>query len=109
MPKGKGRQDPLGNYIEWAHHRYDPGHYLGGTIEPHLRKSSLGPRARRLSGLMLLVGGLMGIALTALFAREGGTGALVQLGAYSALSIAAGVAMRRSTRSRKRGSNARRK
>ena len=99
MPKGKGRQDPLGNYIEWENHRYDPGHYLGGTIEPHLRKSSLGPRARRLSGIMLLTIGLMGAALTGVFASEATwVGGLLQSGLYSFLFIAAGVAMWRSTR-----------
>jgi hypothetical protein len=67
MPKRRGLQDPIGTYLEWAKHRYDPGHYLGGTIEPHLRKSSLGPRARRLSGLMLFFSGLAGLSLAAAF------------------------------------------
>ncbi|HET7696323.1 MAG TPA: hypothetical protein VFK57_11485 [Vicinamibacterales bacterium] len=61
MGKGRGPQDPFGTYREWAEHRLDPGHYLGGTIEPHLRKSELGPRARRLSGIMLTASGAMGV------------------------------------------------
>ena len=109
MPKGKGRQDPLGNYIEWANHRYDPGHYLGGTIEPHLRKSSLGPKARRLSGIMLLAGGVMGVPFMALYASEEGVGGLLLAALYPALFFAAGVEMWRSSQPRQGGSKTRRK
>jgi hypothetical protein len=49
------RMKPIREYTEWAQHRYDPGHYLGGTLEPHLRKYALGPRARRHAGLFLAV------------------------------------------------------
>lgn len=61
MGKGRGPKDPFGTYREWSEHRLNPGHYLGGTIEPHLRKSELGPRARRLSGIMLVLSGGTGL------------------------------------------------
>jgi hypothetical protein len=117
MPKGKGRQDPLGSYYEWVQHRYDPGHYLGGTIEPHLRKSSLGPRARRRSGMMLLFSGVLGLSLVPVFAFDLGPGvprAFAYLtvalgGGVSLLTIGAGVSMLRSAAPRKRGSKSRRK
>ena len=112
MPKSRGRQDPIGNYVEWAQHRYDPGHYLGGTIEPHLRKSSLGPRARRRSGMMLVFGGVGGLLLVSAFAFEPGSQALDVIsyltlavaGGVSLLTIAAGVSMLRAGPPRKRGS-----
>jgi hypothetical protein len=117
MPKGKGRQDPIGNYIEWVHHRYVPGHYLGGTIEPDLRKSTLGPRARRRSGMLLILSGVMGTMLTPAFALDPGFG-LPDVASYlmlaigcgvSLLTVGAGVSMLRSSRPRKRGSKSRRK
>ena len=46
-------KDPFADYIEWTQHRYDPGYYLGGRIPPHLRRTSLGRRGRRLSAVLL--------------------------------------------------------
>jgi hypothetical protein len=60
MGKEKQPPDPIGDYIEWTEHRYDPGYYLGGRIPPHLRKSNLGPRGRRNAGILLLMGGILG-------------------------------------------------
>ena len=51
--KHQQQQDPFADYIEWTEHRYNPGHYLGGTLPPHLRKASLGRRGRRLAGVFL--------------------------------------------------------
>ena len=112
MPEGKGRQDPIDNYIEWARHRYDPGHYLGGTIPPHLRKSSLGPRARRLSGMMLVFSGVAGFLLVPVFAIDAVSQVpdvisyltLAVAGGVSLLTIAAGVSMLRAGPPRRRGS-----
>lgn len=59
MPKHKRPRDPVADYVEWTDHRYDPGYYLGGNLPPHLRKESLGPRARRKAGLLL---GIMAVA-----------------------------------------------
>lgn len=107
MPRGKGGQDPIGNYIEWTHHRYDPGHYLGGTIKPELRKSSLGPRATRLSGMLLLGSGLGGLVLTAFAGYSDGPGAALGFGLYAGLLVAAGVSMWRSSSPRRGGSTSR--
>jgi len=48
-----GETNAIDEYKEWAANRYNPGHYLGGTIEPHLRKYALGPRARRVSAVFI--------------------------------------------------------
>jgi hypothetical protein len=61
MPKTDRPDDPLADYNEWVRHRYDPGHYLGGTIAPHLRKARLGPRARRRSAVLLALLALLSI------------------------------------------------
>lgn len=115
MGKGRGRQDPFGTYVEWAEHRYDPGHYLGGTIPPHLRKSALGPRARRFSGIMLVVTGI-GTGLS--FALMTGGAASPELprslnylawfleAAVSMLCIVAGVVLYRSPKPPRRRARA---
>ena len=111
MGKGRGQQDPFATYIEWAQHRYNPGHYLGGTIEPHLRKSALGPRARRRSGLMLGASGLGWVALRVI---AGGDlwmwlppgfrfATLVLESAFALLLFSAGVTLYRSARPSRRG------
>jgi hypothetical protein len=61
MAKCKEHPDPIADYIEWTKNRYNPGYYLGGNIPPYLRKSSLGPRARRLAGVSLAISATMGI------------------------------------------------
>ena len=63
--KDDPRPDPLREYLEWARHRYDPGHYLGGTLPPHLRKNALGPRARKKAGLLLVVMTVLWLAAAA--------------------------------------------
>jgi hypothetical protein len=100
MGKGRGPRDPFGTYREWADHRYDPGHYLGGTLAPHLRKSELGRRARRYSGALLILGGFAGmLMLVPAWQARGavGTGmayleALAEV-ALPMLAIAAGIRM----------------
>src|SRR5205085_101979 len=37
MSKKKTRDDPIGDYVEWTEHRYDPGHYTGGRLSPATR------------------------------------------------------------------------
>src|SRR5215204_1475763 len=102
MPEDRSGEDPFGMYIEWAEHRLNPGHYLGGTIEPHLRKSTLGPRARRLSGVLLLFSGVSGLAgvatSTTAVPITPGLGfypylSLALGGAVSVLTLVAGVVM----------------
>jgi len=61
MVSRKQRRDPFADYIEWTNNRYNPGHYLGGNLPPDLRKSVLGPKARRLSGMMLGISAILGI------------------------------------------------
>lgn len=53
------------SYQEWAAHRYEAGHYLGGNIAPHLDTTRIGARARRYSaallGFMALVTAVMAV------------------------------------------------
>ncbi len=51
--------DPIGDYVEWTEHRYDPGYYLGGNISPFLRKSRMSPRVRRLASVPLAISALI--------------------------------------------------
>ena len=63
-PKASGEPREIRTYREWSAHRYDPGHYLGGNLAPHLDKSRLGPSARRKAGLLLGVMALISIMAT---------------------------------------------
>ena len=110
MGKGRGPKDPFGTYIEWADHRYDPGHYLGGNIPPHLSKSALGPRAQRLSGILLIASGLIGFAcllVPAVTARGELPASLIAMdlyvgAAFALLLTATGLAFYRSSKLRPR-------
>lgn len=73
MGKRKRWRDPFADYVEWTNNRYNPGHYLGGNLPPHLRKSSLGPNGRRLAGMLLGVSAavmLGSVLMLAGFLRE---------------------------------------
>ena len=63
-PKASDEPEQIRAYQEWSEHRYDPGHYLGGNLEPHLDQSRLGKSARRKAGLLLAVMAFMTIMAT---------------------------------------------
>jgi hypothetical protein len=69
MGKRRERRDPFADYVEWSNNRYNPGHYLGGNIPPHLRMSRLGPRAQRSAALLQIVSAAVwvGLSLIAIF------------------------------------------
>ncbi len=79
----------LGTYEEWSRHLYDPGHYLGGTIDPLLRSSSMGPQARSRAGAIVLANGLLAFIATAAWAETTTWWTMVSL-AIPALMVAAG-------------------
>ena len=94
------RPDPIGGYIEWTNHRYDPGYYLGGNIVPLLRKSTLGRKGRRLSGIWLAISGGMAIGSIAAFATVPPGFSFWELlleMAMASLIVGAAAAMLRST------------
>jgi hypothetical protein len=62
MAKRTPRQGPFDDYVEWTEHRYDPGYFLGGRLPPHLRKTALGPKGRRLAGVLLGVAAVATLA-----------------------------------------------
>jgi hypothetical protein len=117
MGKGKGPKDPFGTYVEWGEQRLNPGHYLGGTIEPHLRTSALGPRARRRSGILLVISGLasfvffisLGGAMSADFPRPLVYIGLIAEAAVSMLVVGAGMVLYRSAETHHRSTRVRRR
>jgi hypothetical protein len=46
--------EPIKRLIEWQEHRYDPGHYTGGNIDPFLK----GSRPNKY-GFVLIFGGVI--------------------------------------------------
>jgi hypothetical protein len=99
MAKNKRRDDPIADYIEWTEHRYDPGHYLGGNLPPHLRKASLGPNARRRAGLFIVVTALMtvfGALSTVAFEESDSPWERVPVAGLVVLTVSAAVRMYRS-------------
>ena len=68
MVRGKRWRDPFADYVEWTNNRYNPGHYLGGNLPPELRKSAMGPKGRRLAGLMLGVSAVLSFVSLLAFA-----------------------------------------
>src|SRR5688572_5850390 len=89
-------EDPFKDQLEWLKHRYDPGHYLGGTIAPQLRLS-LGRRAKRAAAVLAFLSGLGGLALGALYAAEAGWSVPWEL-ALGPLSLLAGLKLWMSSR-----------
>ena len=99
MVSRKRRRDPFADYIEWTNNRYNPGHYLGGNLPPELRKSAMGPKGRRLSGLLLGVSALLSLVPLLAFApflREFSRAQTVVSVAVVVLIAAAAVSMYRS-------------
>jgi uncharacterized membrane protein YfcA len=60
MSEHKDDDDPIGDYVQWTKNRYLPGAYLGGNLPPWLRQSQTSPRTRRRTGLLVLIGAVMG-------------------------------------------------
>jgi hypothetical protein len=60
------------SYKEWSANRYNPGHYLGGRLEPHLDQLRTGPNGKRVAGLLLGVSAA--ITTAAVLASVGGLG-----------------------------------
>ena|SRR5688572_7047489 len=68
MVRRKRWRDPFADYIEWTNNRYNPGHYLGGNLPPELNKSAIGPKGRRLAGLLLAVSAVLSLVSLLAFA-----------------------------------------
>jgi hypothetical protein len=62
-------EDPFADQLEWLNNRYNPGYFLGGILRPEYRLS-LGSRAKRVAGVLLLASGtsLLGGAVLFMFA-----------------------------------------
>ena len=99
MVRRKRWRDPFADYIEWTNNRYNPGHYLGGNLPPALNKSALGPKGRRLAGLMLGVSAVLSFVSLLAFApflRDFSRAQVVVSGAIVVLIAAAALSMYRS-------------
>jgi hypothetical protein len=96
VARGRKTEHPpdfLRDYEEWARHRYDPGHYLGGTLPPYLRHTDRKPRGSRLLGITFIVGAVLTLPVVIAYARDPTPGfALVGLlsAALAALQLVAG-------------------
>jgi len=64
MPVPVLPDDPFRDQLEWLNHRYDPGHFLGGTLRPELRLS-LGREGKRMAGLLAFASGFGVLAILA--------------------------------------------
>jgi hypothetical protein len=86
-------EEPFALQLEWLANRYNPGHFLGGTIRPELRVASLGWHGKRLAGALALITGFV-VLLTSLAITV--VGRLPpdpwSLG-FGLLSVAAGIRM----------------
>ena len=49
------KDDPIGDYVEWTEHRYDPGYYTGGRIPPGIRGLAFSARDQRILGVLIFV------------------------------------------------------
>ncbi len=89
------------DYAEWTANRYNPGYYLGGTLVPHLRKSRLSLRARRMSAGLLAIQGTLQLLVTYGMWRSMDIDwwAAVASAAFGVLLCTAAVVMYRSGRS----------
>ena len=70
MSKKKNPDDPIGDYVEWTEHRYDPGHYTGGRLSPFMR-SLQGLFSSREKRVLLVVIIVVVIVVIALRLRQG--------------------------------------
>lgn len=68
MAKHHPPGDPFREWREIQDHRYDPGHWLGGNIDPMYRRRRNGNP----SGYYMIVGGAMGLGAGAAYLRAGG-------------------------------------
>ncbi len=99
MAKRRQDRDPFADYVEWTRHRYDPGHYLGGTLPPHLRKSSLGRKGRRNAGVLLMIMAVLAFGGFLAAAQSGSDRMLLVVAAlWPLLPLAAGLRMLSSAR-----------
>src|SRR5574340_751775 len=57
-------EEPFALQLEWLANRYNPGHFLGGTICPELRVSSLGWHAKRVAAAMAFISGCATLGLS---------------------------------------------
>jgi hypothetical protein len=84
-------EKPFALQLEWLGNRYNPGHFLGGTICPELRVASLGWHAKRVAGALAIISGsaaLMTVLVIAIAGRLPPDPWSLSVGA---LSVAAGT------------------
>ncbi len=92
-------EDPFADQLEWLEHRYDPGHFLGGTLRPELRLS-LGKRAKRVAAILAFLSGGV-LAVGALMTFQMGSAADPWAVMLAPLSLLVGIKMWMSARPEK--------
>jgi hypothetical protein len=86
-------EQPFALQLEWLANRYNPGHFLGGTICPELRVGSLGWHAKRVAGALALVSGSAALMTVVVIAIAGRLPPDPWSLGVGALSVAAGIKM----------------
>jgi hypothetical protein len=95
QPSDSRRPELLRAYQEWSDHRYDPGHYLGGNIEPHLDRHRLGRRARKKAAVLIaIMAAMSGMATLSGWAESGAGGRMLMVG-WTAFVLTAAIRMYR--------------
>jgi len=63
MSKKKNPNDPIGDYVEWTEHRYDPGYYTGGRLSPTMRAAQrlFSSREKRVLLVVIIVVAILAI------------------------------------------------
>ena len=92
MKRRKHPEDPFGRIREWQNHRYDPGYFTGGQIDPLLTS----PRPNRYGWVLIITGLFFGAMI---FSTSNWSDAqwwqwLLMLG-YLLLLVSAGVKLLR--------------
>ncbi len=68
MGKGKGKRDPMGDFVEWQEHQYQDGYYYNrGKVPPIYRGKNSPP-----PGFLLLVTGTLSLIGLALYVLANG-------------------------------------
>jgi ribosomal protein S18 acetylase RimI-like enzyme len=81
------------SYKEWTANRYNPGHYLGGRLEPHIDQLRTGPRGKRVTGLLLGVSALFTTVAAFITAYEFGSAEIIGVLVIAAVQWIAAIRM----------------
>ena len=88
--ESRDRDDPIGDYTEWANNRYNPGYWLGGRVPPHV-KNYWTPKDRRWLGVMMLLPYIVALVFVVRRGLDYDLDQIIMAGAFSAPYVAFGL------------------